>query len=273
MDRHYVEGATRHAVENAHMRDLEIQAKYAVKFLTYWFDEARCTAFCLVDSPDRLSIQQAHAEAHGLIPHEIIEVNPAVVEAFLGRLRDPEPPTAHGMPAREPAFRTIMCTDLQESTAMTLRVGDAKAMHLLHIHNAIIRNSLRDFRGREVRHTGDGIIASFASSEDAVECASAVQKAFGAHNDRNPLDAMHVRIGLSAGEPVEEDNTLFGSTVILAARICDHAEPDQILVADRVWREFSHSGRRFSGPIEALLKGFAEPVSLYTIEWTAEAGL
>ncbi len=268
MDRHYVEGATRHAVEHAHLKDLEIQAKYAVKFLTYWFDEARCTAFCLVDSPDRQSIQQAHAEAHGLVPHEIIEVNPAVVEAFLGRLRDPEPPAAHVVAAREPAFRTIMCTDLQESTAMTLRVGDEKAMHLLHIHNAIIRNSLRDFRGREVRHTGDGIIASFVSPEDALECAAAVQKGFRAHNDRTPEDAMHVRIGLSAGEPVEEDNSLFGSTVILAARICAHAEPDQILAAEQVMRELPHQRQRFSGPTNGLLKGFARPVPLYRINWT-----
>lgn len=270
MDRHYVEGATRHAVEHAHLKDLEIQAKYSVKFLTYWFDEARCTAFCLVDSPDRRSIQQAHSEAHGLVPHEIVEVNPSVVEAFLGRLKDPEPPAAHAVPTREPAFRTIMCTDLQESTAMTLRVGDAKAMHLLHIHNAMIRNALREFQGREVRHTGDGIIASFISAEDAVECAAAVQKAFRAHNDRSPEEAMHVRIGLSAGEPVEEDNSLFGSTVILAARICAQAEPDQILAADRVRQEIPDNAQRFSGPTESLLKGFDQPLPLYRIDW-AEA--
>jgi class 3 adenylate cyclase len=81
---------------------------------------------------------------------------------------------------------------------------------------------------------------------------------------------MHVRVGLSAGEPVEEDNSLFGATVILAARICAHAEPDQILAAEEVRRELPDHVRRFSGPAGALLKGFDQPVPLYRINW-AEA--
>ena len=83
MDRHYVEGATRHAVADAHQKDLALQDKYNVKFLTYWFDEMRCTAFCLIEAPNRDTIERAHDEAHGLVPNEIIEVDPAVVDAFL----------------------------------------------------------------------------------------------------------------------------------------------------------------------------------------------
>jgi Protein of unknown function (DUF4242) len=74
MDRHYVEGATRSAVAHAHQLDLAVQEKYKVQFLTYWFDEPRCTAFCLIVSPDKETVQQAHNEAHGLVPNEIIEV-------------------------------------------------------------------------------------------------------------------------------------------------------------------------------------------------------
>ena len=82
MDRHFVEGATRHAIAQAHEKDLAIQDKFHVNFITYWFDEARSTAFCLVSSPDKESVQNAHAEAHGLVPHEVIEVDPAVVDAL-----------------------------------------------------------------------------------------------------------------------------------------------------------------------------------------------
>ena len=85
MDRHYVEGATRHALADAHQKDLALQDKYNVKFLTYWFDEMRCTAFCLIEAPNRETIERAHNEAHGLVPNEIIEVDPAVVDAFLGQ--------------------------------------------------------------------------------------------------------------------------------------------------------------------------------------------
>jgi hypothetical protein len=59
MDRHYVEGATRHALADAHQRDMALQDKYHVKFLTYWFDELRCTAFCLVEAPNRETIERA----------------------------------------------------------------------------------------------------------------------------------------------------------------------------------------------------------------------
>lgn len=65
MDRHFVEGATRHAIENAHARDVEVQEKHGIRILTYWFDEARSTAFCLADSPDKESLQNAHDDAHG----------------------------------------------------------------------------------------------------------------------------------------------------------------------------------------------------------------
>jgi hypothetical protein len=88
MDRHYIEGATRHSVADAHHKDLAIQDKYDVKFLTYWFDDVRCTAFCLIEAPDRETIERAHNEAHSSIPNEILEVDPAVVDAFLGRIED-----------------------------------------------------------------------------------------------------------------------------------------------------------------------------------------
>ena len=271
MDRHYIEGATRHAIQNAHTRDLEVQGKYLVKFLTYWFDEARSTAFCLVDSPDKEAIKNAHAEAHGLVPHEIIEVDPGVVEAFLGRIQDPAPASQANRPSgqvdRGSAFRVVMCTDLKESTAMTVRLGDAKAMHLLHIHNALTRNALMDHDGREVRHTGDGILSSFTSATRAVECAVAIQKAFSAHNERNPDSDMHVRIGLSAGEPVEEDNSLFGTTVILAVRICAYAQPNQIMAAQIVKDNCQGSGLEFSELGEATLKGFTQPIRLCEVRW------
>ncbi len=77
-------------------RTWQIESKYGVRFITYWFDEARSTAFCLVDAPNKEAIQRAHDEAHGKIPSEIIEVDPAVVEAFLGRVKDPLPAASGG---------------------------------------------------------------------------------------------------------------------------------------------------------------------------------
>ena len=269
MDRHYVEGATRHAVADAHQKDLALQDKYNVKFLTYWFDEMRCTAFCLIEAPNRDTIERAHDEAHGLVPNEIIEVDPAVVDAFLGRIKDPpatSPEKSEGTRV-DPGFRAIMFTDLKDSTRMTTLYGDAKALHLLHVHNALTRNSLNAHRGREIKHTGDGIMASFASVPDAVECAIAIQKAFAAYNQEHAEAPLYLRIGMSAGEPIEEHGDLFGKAVQLAARLCAHAEPAQILIDQVVLDQWSDKQLPFADLGAVTPKGFAYAVRVYEVQW------
>jgi class 3 adenylate cyclase len=269
MDRHYVEGATRHAVADAHQKDLALQDKYNVKFLTYWFDEMRCTAFCLIEAPNRDTIARAHDDAHGLVPNEIIEVDPAVVDAFLGRIKDPpatSPEKSEGTRV-DPGFRAIMFTDLKDSTRMTTLYGDAKALHLLHVHNALTRNALNAHRGREIKHTGDGIMASFASVPDAVKCAIAIQKAFAAYNQEHAETPLYLRIGLSAGEPIEEHGDLFGKAVQLAARLCAHAEPAQILIDQVVFDQWSGKQLPFADLGEVTPKGFAYAVRVYEVQW------
>ena len=271
MDRHYVEGATRNALADAHERDLALQDKYHVKFLTYWFDEIRCTAFCLIDAPDRETIERAHKEAHGSVPNEVLEVDPNVVEVFLGRIKDPAPVETSPGKAEEipidPGFRAIMFTDLKDSTLMTTLYGDIKALHLLHIHNALTRNSLKAHCGREVKHTGDGIMASFASVTDAIECAVDIQKAFAAYNKENMETPLNLRIGLSAGEPIEEHGDLFGSAVQLAARLCAHAEPARILVAQVVLDQCERKELPFLDLGEVTPKGFDHAVRVYELKW------
>lgn len=269
MDRHYIEGATRHAVADAHQKDLALQDKYQVKFLTYWFDEMRSTAFCLIDAPNKETIEHAHNEAHGSVPNEVLEVDPAVVDAFLGRIKDPPPASpgkSQGIPI-DPGFRAIMFTDLKDSTLMTTRYGDAKALHLLHVHNALTRNSLKAHQGREIKHTGDGIMASFASVPDAVECAIAIQKAFAAYNQEHAETPLYLRIGLSAGEPIEEHGDLFGKAVQLAARLCAHAEPARILMDQVVLDQWSGKQLPFSDLGEVTPKGFDHAIRVYEVQW------
>ena len=272
MDRHYIEGATRHAVADAHQKDLALQDKYNVKFLTYWFDEMRCTAFCLIEAPNRETIERAHNEAHGSVPNEVLEVDPAVVDAFLGRIKDPPPMDTSagkaGAISIDPGFRAIMFTDLKDSTLMTTLYGDTKALHLLHIHNALTRNALKAHHGREVKHTGDGIMASFATVPDAVGCAVAIQRSFAAYNKETPEAPLSLRIGLSAGEPIEEQGDLFGKTVQLAARLCAHAEPGRILVDQVVLDQWQGKELPFSDLGEVTPKGFDHAVRVYEVNWT-----
>jgi class 3 adenylate cyclase len=272
MDRHYIEGATRHAVADAHQKDLALQDRYQVKFLTYWFDEMRCTAFCLIEAPDRETIERAHNEAHGSVPNEVLEVDPAVVDAFLGRIKDPPPvettAEASAQVPIDPGFRTIMFTDLKDSTLMTTLYGDAKALHLLHVHNALTRNALKAHEGREVKHTGDGIMASFTRAADAVACAIAIQRAFSEYNNEHADTPLYLRVGLSAGEPIEEHGDLFGRTVQLAARLCALAEPGRILVDGVVYDQATDKRLPFSDLGEVTPKGFDHPIRLYEVQWT-----
>ncbi|WP_394252648.1 nickel-binding protein [Vibrio profundi] len=265
MDRHFSENPTREAIELAHKKDLDLQDKYGVKFVTYWFDEVRGTTFCLVEAESEAVIKKVHKEAHGDIPGEIIPVDADIVKLFLGRIEDPVPSEKHQKVEIDNAFRIIMFTDLAGSTAMTTKLGDQKSMHLLRIHNAITRNAIKEHDGREIKHTGDGFMVSFTCADQAVECAKNIQLAFKEHNANKPDQNLHVRIGLSAGEPVEENNDLFGSAVQMASRVCDATESDQISVVDLVKQSCSNQQHQFLECGEKTFKGFNEPTSIYRV--------
>jgi class 3 adenylate cyclase len=157
---------------------------------------------------------------------------------------------------------TILFTDMEGSTTLTERLGDAKAQELRRTHDGIVRDALKAQGGSETKHTGDGIMASFPSASRAIECAVAVQKAIA--DGETPL---RVRIGLNAGEPVAEESDLFGTAVNLAKRICDQAEPGQILVSDVVQQLAAGKGFTFTDKGEAALKGFEKPVRLHEVVW------
>lgn len=266
MDRHYIRGATAEEVARAHQRDLEVQSRHACKALTYWYDEARGAAFCLVESPSANAVRQMHEEAHGLIPNQIMEVDAAMVAQFLGRITDPE--TAREEPIQESAFRAILFVDMVRSTDITRTLGDARALSLARRYRDIVRGALVAHGGREVDRAGDGFLTSFASAYAAVTCAIAIQRELARDNAgrENGLQ-IHARIGLGAGEPVLDGDALFGSTVNFTARICASCEPGQIMAA-RVMRELCLGKEVTFTPIGSkMLKGFDDPAELDLVEW------
>jgi class 3 adenylate cyclase len=165
---------------------------------------------------------------------------------------------------------TILFTDMEGSTALTQRLGDAKAQEVLRAHNTIVRDALKAHDGSEIKHTGDGIMASFGSARRALESAITIQRGFADHNADNPNAQVRVRVGLNAGEPVAEDDDLFGTAVQLAARVCAHAEPGQILASDLVKGLAAGKGFLFADRGETALRGFEEPVRLYEVRWAEE---
>ena len=136
---------------------------------------------------------------------------------------------------------------------------------MVRAHDALVRRALKDKRGREVKHTGDGIMAAFDDATAAVACARAIQQAFETFNLAS-REKLRVRIGLDAGEPVEDSNDLFGATVQMAARLCQAAQPEGILVSPAV-RELVAAQFDLSEFGPCTFKGFAEPVTPYAVAW------
>jgi len=162
--------------------------------------------------------------------------------------------------------RTILFTDIVGHTEMMWRLGDAKGREVLREHERITRDLLKQHGGAEVKTMGDGFMASFGSVTSAMECAIALQRAFAAHTDSMP-EPLHVRVGLNAGEPIEEDGDLFGATVILASRIAAKASAGEILVPDTVRGLLSGKGFVFGDRGEFVPKGFDEGVRLWDVRW------
>ncbi len=169
------------------------------------------------------------------------------------------------------AFRTILFTDVEGSTALTERLGDAKARELLREHERIVREALKAHGGSEVKTMGDGFMASFSSATKALECAIALQRSFAERND-SAEEPIKVRIGLNAGEPIAEDDPggrgdLFGTAVIMAARIAAKADGGEILVADVVRQLVAGKEFLFNDRDETELRGFEDPVRVYEVRW------
>jgi len=275
MDIHEVEGATAEAVAKAHLADVATQSKFGVEYHKYWFNESTGKIFCLCTAPNPEAAASVHREAHGLVASKIIEVSPEIAEGFMGTSEVNAagaalvPGSAENQ--RDPGIRTILFTDMVGMTALTQRVGDDAAMAFLEVHDTIVRDALGSFGGREVKHTGDGIMACFVSAVGAVRCANRIQGAFGAHEHATRDDSVKVRIGAAAGEPVESHDDLFGSTVQLAARLCSHAQAEQCLVSTAIAELCIGKGLTFRDLGEVALKGFDRPIRVHAIEPPREA--
>jgi class 3 adenylate cyclase len=275
MDIHNLQGITPEEAAKAHAADLAVQQKYGVNYLKYWVNESCGKAFCLVDAPNAEAANHVHREAHGLVAEKIIEVQPEVAEGFLGG-GDVNAFGAALIPggaagARDPGIRTVLFTDIVGSTTLTQRFGDDMGMEFLRVHDTIVRNAVAAAHGREVKHTGDGIMASFVSATAAVRCAAQIQRELARREQERSEHPIKVRIGGAAGEPVEHHEDLFGCTVQLAARLCSHAQPDEILVSNVIAELCIGKGLKFRALGEVPLKGFDHPVQVHAVDWPSEA--
>jgi len=262
-----VHDTTPEELAEAHHQDVAVQEAFGVKYLRWWFNRDAGSIYCLVDAPSADVAVDVHRRAHGLLPDEIIQIEPGDAEGFIG-------PDEYGPAVREDhrisadtAFRTIVFTDLEDSTPLNQRLGDDAYVELLETHDELMDSCLGSHGGMHVKHTGDGLMASFASVTKAVQCMIEMQRALAEHNTARPAAPLLSRMGAAAGEPVSRGDDLFGAAVNLAARLSSHARPGQIVVASVVRDLAIGKGFGFEDMGEVQLKGFDDTFRIYEVRW------
>lgn len=186
---------------------------------------------------------------------------PSVLESFISNKAAKA--TAQGVVV-------VMFTDLVGSTKMTQELGDLGAQQVVRTHNAIVRNALAAYHGREVKHTGDGIMAVFSNAANAVASTMVIQQELAKHNGTQGNVPVKVRIGLNAGAAVQEEDDFFGTTVQLSARVCDKADAEQIFITQSVRDLVTGHSIQFRDAGNFDMKGIEKPVPVYEVVWRAE---
>lgn len=198
------------------------------------------------------------------IKYEIRKLVPAGALELLGMER-------FGVEPLGDADLTVLFTDIDDFTALTDRLGDRAARELVRVHDRIVRAALVRSGGREIKHTGDGIMACFASASRALDAAVSIEEAVRTWNlaDGQPAH-LHVAIGMNSGAPIVDDGDLFGVVVNVAARVTDCAAGGQILVSDVVRQLAAGKGFCFHLFDTRVLEGMAEAVPLFEVVWQEE---
>ncbi len=223
MDRHDLpESVNAEHVAQIHQEDLKIEHEYGCKGLTYWFDDQRKTAFCLIKAPNKKALQDMHDHAHGGVANSIIEVDPSIVESFLGRIEDPvKAKNAKLNIINDPAFRVLMVMNTTCENPVNKNLPEFR--RLLESIKMRLSSLITESEGRIVKENLYESLVSFRSISGALNCAVEIQRAFDKHIDSHTYKAC-LSIGLSAGVPVSEGEGIFEDTIKIADRLCKVVE-------------------------------------------------
>jgi class 3 adenylate cyclase len=168
---------------------------------------------------------------------------------------------------------TILFSDIVGSTRMRVALGDATADDLRRRHDRILESVIERHRGTLVKRLGDGIMATFGGSAEAVAAAMQMQREVDREWRRAADDeTVSIRVGLSAGDVTMENDDCHGTPVVTAARLCDAADGSQVLCDDLV-RGLARGRSDVSFVLvgELELKGLGEPVLAYSVPWVDES--
>lgn len=262
-------GVTADDVAQAHLKDAEVEKKYGVHYHKYWFNKDDGTIFCLVEGPDAETCERVHREAHGLVADDLIEVEPRLVEMMLATPINMDGAAVRNDGGLDTGVRIVLFTAV-DNYAEVVSAADQHGVRVMEMHDRIVRDALRAHGGREVIHTGEGIQACFLSVANALKFAEDVLKSC-ASECATEGQGPRIKIGMAAGEPVENNRALFGVSVAAARRICELAPAGGVLVSGAVRELAVGKGFRFAEQSITQLRGIDEPVAIYRLQQQSEA--
>ena len=218
MDIHEIRGATAEAVAKAHRADVETQEKYGVEYHKYWFNESCGKIFCLCSAPSRRG--GGHGASRSAWPgrREDHRGRARDCRGFLGEMRGEQCGRRHrsrrrGEPSatRDPDRSVHRTSSARRSSRSAL--GTTRRWPFFRSMTQIVRDALRALAGREIKHTGDGIMSSvLLGCGGGPLRATRIHRALAQHEQEKKGIPIKVRIGAARGEPVEDHLDLFGST-------------------------------------------------------------
>jgi len=153
---------------------------------------------------------------------------------------------------------TVLFTDIVGSTERAAELGDRKWAHTLAAHNEIVNRELERFRGREVKSTGDGVLAMFDGPGRAIRCAQSIA-------DSVERLGLHVRAGLHTGECELMGADIGGIAVHIAARVASLAGADEVFVSSTVKDLVAGSGIQFEERGSRALKGVPDEWRIFAV--------
>ncbi|MBN4047153.1 DUF4242 domain-containing protein [Olleya sp. AH-315-K02] len=232
MDRHDVpDTVSAETLAHIHQEDLKIEHEFGCKGFTYWFDDDRKTAFCLIEAPNKKAIHEMHQKAHGDVPNTIIEVEPKIVQSFLGRISDPKKSQNTELNIiNDTAFRVLMV--VETSNYLNRIESNQFSIFTQKFHNSVAK-TLKQFEGRVVKQDNNYYLVSFKSVTNAIVCVLKIQSNFKYITPKFDKKNRRLKIGLGSGTPVTKKENLFEEAVTLATRMCEVVK-DQVVISSQV---------------------------------------
>ncbi|PHR70880.1 MAG: histidine kinase [Lutibacter sp.] len=232
MDRHNIpRQVTAEHVAEMHKLDLEIEHLYNCRGITYWCDEKKGNAFCLIEAPNKESIQKMHDHAHGEFPADIIEVDEKLIASFLGRIDDPENLSGNDLNIiDDSAFRVIMV--IETNNYLNRIEANQLSVFTQKLHKSVLK-SIKKFKGSVVKQDNCSYLVSFTSISDAISCALKIQSNINYITPK--FDGYHrlLNIAIGSGDPVTDKDTIFEDVISLATRMCEVVD-GKIVISSQV---------------------------------------